>query len=183
MEVKGTAFIARKAMLEKEHGAERFADVFRKVAARDSVFRSPILATTRIPVEAFIRFNDAVVKELYAGDEQSYVHFGEGSAIWALTSGPYKHLVANKSVSEFAASAPNIYRNYFTAGEARAEVTGNRVTLQLLGIDRPHVYFEYAIMGYFKRGLELVSGRKVHMVCERGFSKHDRDVLYTFTIE
>jgi hypothetical protein len=183
MEVKGTAFIARKSMLEREHGPERFEQVLKKVAATEPCFRSPILATTRLPVESFVKFNDAVVKELYDGDEHSYFRFGEASATWALSpSGPYKHLVQNKSVPEFAASAHNIYRNYFTEGDARSEIHGNKVTLQLVGIDTPHVYFEYAIMGYFKRGLELVSGRKVTMVCERGFSKRDADVLYHFTI-
>ncbi len=182
MEVKGTAFVARKSMLEKEHGAARFAEVLKKVAASEPCFRTPILATTRLPLTSFLRFNEAVVNELYDGDEHSYFRFGEASATWALTDGPYKHLVTNKSVAEFAASAHNIYRNYFTEGDAHATVDRNRVTLQLVDIETPHVYFEYAIMGYFKRGLELVSGRKVAMVCERGFSKRDRDVLYRFTI-
>lgn len=182
MEVKGTAFIARKTMLEKEHGAARFDEVLQKVIARDPVFATPILATTRLPLDAFIRFNEAVVRELYAGDDQSYFRFGEASAQWALTAGPYKHLVENKSIREFAASAPNIYRNYFTSGDAQAEVDGARVTLRLFGIDVPHVYFEYAIMGYFKRGLELVSGKKIQMTRERGFSKRDPDVLYRFGI-
>lgn len=176
--------MARKAMLEREHGAERFEEVLRRVALTEPPFRSPILATTRIPLDSFLRFNEAIVTELYDGDELSYFRFGEASATWALTSGPYKHLVTNKSVAEFAASAPNIYRNYFTEGEARAEVVKNRVVLRLLGIDAPHrhVYLEYAIMGYFKRGLELVSGRKVQMLAELGFSKHDGEVLYHFTI-
>jgi hypothetical protein len=182
MEVKGTAFVARKSMLEREHGAARFEEVLKKVAATEPCFRSPILATTRLPLSSFLRFNEAVVTELYAGDEQSYFRFGEASAVWALTDGPYKHLVTNKSVAEFAASAHNIYRNYFTEGDARATVEGKDVTLQLVGIETPHVYFEYAIMGYFKRGLEMVSGRKVTMTCERGFSKRDRDVLYRFKI-
>src|SRR5579884_3920648 len=98
MEVKGTAFIARKSMLEREHGPERFERVLRKVAATEPCFRAPILATTRLPVESFIKLNDAIVKELYDGDEHSYFRFGEASAAWALSpSGPYKHLVQNKS--------------------------------------------------------------------------------------
>jgi hypothetical protein len=182
MEVKGSAFVARKALIEKEHGASRFAALLREVAVRDPVFGGPILATTRLPIDAFLRFNEAVVRDLYAGDEQSYFRFGEASAQWALTEGPYKHMVTNKSVAEFAASAPNIYRTYFTEGEARAEIHGHEVALQLLGIEARHVYFEYAITGYFKRGLELVSGKRVKMTGERGFSKGDSDVLYLFTI-
>jgi hypothetical protein len=182
MEVKGSAFVARKALLEKEHGAERFDRLLRKFAEREPVFRAPILATTRLPIDAFLRFNETVVAELYAGDEQSYFRFGEASAQWALTGGPYKHMVTNKSIGEFAASAPNIYRTYFTDGEASSEVRGAEVTLRLFDIEAHHVYFEYAITGYFKRGLELVSGKKVRMTADRGFSKGDTDVLYRFVI-
>lgn len=181
MEVKGTAFLARKAMLEKEHGAAKFDELLRDVAKTNRVFLMPILATTRIPIDAFLRFNEAVVKRLYAGDELSYFRFGEASAAWAL-AGPYKQLVTNKSVEEFAASAAAIYRNYFTEGEARSSIDGHVVTLRLVGIDAPHrhVYFEYAIMGYFKRGLEIVSGHPVKMIAQRGFSKRDPDVVYRF---
>ena len=184
MEVKGTAFIARKSMLEREHGPDRFEEVLHKVAETEACFRAPVLATTRLPIKSFMKFNDMVVKELYAGDEHSYFRFGEASAAWALSpTGPYKHLVTNKSVPEFAASAHNIYRNYFTEGDARSEVHGNKVTLQLVDIATPHVYFEYAIMGYFKRGLEMVSGGHVRMTRKRGFSKGDADVLYEFELD
>jgi hypothetical protein len=184
MEVKGSAFVARKALIEKEHGAARFEELLEKVRLTEPAFRQPILATTRIPLDAFLRFNDRVVAELYDGDDQSYFRFGEASAIWALTSGPYKHLVTNKSVAEFAASAPNIYRTYFTEGEAKAEVTGDRITLRLFGIEARyrHVYVEYAIMGYFKKGLELVSARKVKMTAERGFARGDAEILYHFNL-
>jgi hypothetical protein len=183
MLVKGTAFIARKTMIEHELGAGRFADVLRKVAETEPVFRAPILATTRIPIEPFLRFNEVVVHDLYHGDVYSYFRFGEMSAAWGL-GGPYKHLVTNKSVPEFVASAPGIYRNYFSEGEAKGALDGDDVTLRIFGIDVPyrHVYFEYGITGYFNRGLELVTGRKITMTRERGFSKGDADVLYHFAI-
>jgi hypothetical protein len=183
MEVKGTAFLARKSYVSREHGERRFDELLRRAALRDPVFNETILATTQLPVDAFLRFNELVVTELYAGDEQSYFRFGAASATWALTEGPYKHLVTEKSIPRFAASAPVIYRIYFTAGEARSEVLSERrVDTFLLGIEPHHVYFEYAIMGYFARGLELVSGTVVAMKVRRGFSRGDRDVHYEFTI-
>ena len=77
MEVKGTAYLARKAMLEREIGQERFTELLRAVAARDPVFAGPILATTRIPIDAFMRFNEAIVDRVYGGDQHSYFRFGE----------------------------------------------------------------------------------------------------------
>jgi hypothetical protein len=183
MEVKGTAFLARKAYILREHGEARFLAVLAAVADRDPIFSDSIVATTRIPVDAFLRFNEAVVSTLYGGDEQSYFRFGAGSADWALTEGPYKHLVAEKSVARFAASAPIIYRIYFTDGDARAEqVSHQRVDTVLSGIEPHHVYFEYAIMGYFARGLEMVGRVPVKMKVHRGFSRGDSDVHYEFQL-
>jgi hypothetical protein len=185
MEVKGTAFLGRKAMIEREHGAERFADVVRAAAQRDPVFKTTVLATTRLPIDAFLRLNDLLVRELYDGDELSYFRFGEASAAWALSpEGPYRRLVLDKSVAEFAASAPTIYRNYFTDGEAVSEQHGDEIRLSILGIEAPHhhVYFEYAITGYFKRGLEMVSARRVHMNALKGFSRGDDRVVYHYRL-
>jgi hypothetical protein len=181
MIVKGTAFLGRKSYLEKALGKDVFDAFLAEAAKRDPAFAQPILPTTRIEVDAFLRLNDAVVRRFYRGDEKSYIAFGEASAVWALTEGPYKRLLASRSVDEFAASAPVIYRNYFTEGDAKAEhVRPDCVELRLTGIETRHVYFEYAVNGYFRKGLELVTGQPVTMKAAKGFSRGDADVLYTF---
>jgi hypothetical protein len=38
-------------------------------------------------------------------------------------------------------------------------------------------------MGYFKRGLEMVSGRRVRMTARKGFSRGDAEVLYQYQLE
>lgn len=186
MDVKGTAFLARKTMIEREFGAQRFAAVLREAVRRDPVLGGTILATSKIPIDAFLRFNEALVRDLYDGDEQSYFRFGEASAMWALgPDGPYRRLVTDRGVKEFAASAPAIYRNYFDHGEARSEMRSPTVVrLSIVGIDAPyrHVYFEYAVMGYFRRGLEMVSGKPVEMIKEKEFSRGDDESVYRFEI-
>jgi hypothetical protein len=44
------------------------------------------------------------------------------------------------------------------------------------------VYFEYAIVAYFKRGLELVGARKVTMRRIKGFSIGGADVHYEYQL-
>lgn len=184
MEIKGTAFVARKTSLEKRFGVERFAEVLRAQAREDAIFASPILATTRLPIDAFLRLQDRIVRELYGGDERSYFEAGIASAEFALgENGPYRVLVTSRDVASFTASAPRIYRTYFDEGEALGTYDGERrVTLKLAGIPIRHVYFEYAICGYFGRGLELVTGKSVSMRCVRGFSRGDGEVLYELDI-
>jgi hypothetical protein len=180
MEIKGTAFVARKAMLERKFGAARFDAVLRAQVAVDPLFGRPILATTRLPIDAFMRLNERIVKELYAGDDHSYWEAGQASAEFALgESGPYRVLVTSRDVKAFAESAPRIYRTYFDEGDALGELRPDGVVLlTLTGIPYRHVYFEYAICGYFAHGLSLVSGKKVDTTCVRGFSRGDADVRY-----
>jgi hypothetical protein len=184
MDVKGTAFVARKAYLERKFGAARFDALVRAQAKLDPVFAGPILATSRLPIEAFLRLNDRIVRELYGGDERSYFEAGTASAEFALgEGGPYRMLVTNRDLASFAASAPRIYRTYFDEGDAVGTFDGaSKVTLALTGIPIRHVYFELAICGYFRRGLELVSSKSVSMQCVRGFSRGDGDVLYEYVV-
>jgi hypothetical protein len=190
VEVKGTAFLARRAMLVREFGEERFNKFLAFVAEREPLFGRPILATTIMPFKSFLVFNDTIVHELYNGDVDSYFAFGEASAEWSLTEGPYRHLAASKSLDQFAGMGKLLYANFFTEGRAETAMrpggTGNRrvIDLKLLDIPREchHPYMEYAIPGYFKRGLELVSPDRVTMRALRGFSKGHPDVHYEFVI-
>jgi hypothetical protein len=183
MEVKGTAYLARKAMLVAEFGEQRFRDLVDSVAKKHPVFNTPILATSAIDIRAFLDFNDAIVSTFYHGDTRSFWTFGEKSADWALTQGPYKHLLTSKSVTEFGDSATRIYRNYFNEGTASSEVAAGRVDLTLTGVPAGcrHVYFEYSIFGYFKRGLELVGAKDLKLERIKGFSKGDPIVHYRYT--
>jgi hypothetical protein len=179
MDVKGTAFLARRTFVTRDHGADAFEAVVAHVAKLHPSLGEPVVATTRIPVRAFIALNDEIVMRLYGGDQQSYFRFGEESAVWGLTVGPYKSLVAEKSVRGLVASVPVIYKSYFSEGECIAKLKDESCAeLRIQGVEPRHVYFEYAISGYFARGLEIVSDRLVKMNKLRGFSLGDRDVHY-----
>lgn len=190
MEVKGTAFLARKAMLIREFGEEKFNAFLAEVGRREPVFTRPILATTVLPIKSFLAFNDMMVRDLYGGDVHSYFAFGEASAEWSLREGPYKNLVAQKSLEQFAGMGKLLYANYYTEGRAETSLrpqarNGKRIVdLRLLDIPREchHPYLEYAICGYFKRGLELVSHEAVTMRALRGFTKGDSEVHYEYVI-
>lgn len=184
MEVKGTAFLARKQLFVAELGEARFDEFLRRFAEKEPVFRNPILATTILPIRPFLALNDAIVKELYGGDIQSYFVLGEKSAEWSLTQGPYRNLRESRSLESFAGMGRVLYGNFFTGGRAETKLVGNVVELRIDGIERDlhHPYFEYAICGYFKRGLELVGGGRVEMKRVRGFTKGDPDVFYTYTL-
>lgn len=185
MEVRGTAFLARKLMLIEEIGEERFNALLLEVARIEPLFLEPIHATTLIPIRAFVVFNEALVQALYGGDTASYLRFGESSAEYGLLLGPYKRIRETNSVAVFVECARIVYQGYYTEGWAEGSLAGNIADLKLHGIqpeDR-YLYLEYAIAGYVRRGIELVSLHSATMERVRGFSCGDDEVHYRYVIE
>lgn len=184
MRVKGTAYIARLQLLEAKLGPEGVADFLRRFQERHPKFPRDVLVTTQLPAADFLDLVDAVVDECYDGATDSLWEIGEKSAEWSLREGPYRNLLEGKEIERFAALAPVLYRNYFDEGDARSSVTDNRIDLWITGIPQPlhHLYFEYSVVGYFRRGLELLGGT-VRMERMRGFSTGDPDIHYRIWIE
>lgn len=175
--------LARKALRESDVGAERVDALLRRFVAQKPSFPSPVLATSLIPIADFIELNERIVRELYDGDTMSYGRFGRQSGEWALTQGPYRRMREEKSLDELIASAPSLYRNYFTEGRARSSRDASgAIHLFIEGIapQYRHAYFEYGIVGYFERGLELVGGQPVTHTRLAGFSAGDDHVHYRF---
>jgi len=185
MDVKGTAFLARKVMLIDEIGEDRFNRIVSDFGKKEPIFNQPIHATTLIPIQVFVAFNDALVDELYGGDRRAYMRFGEKSAEYALMIGPYKRIRETNSVSVFVEAARFIYQGYYTAGRAEGSMEGDTADLRLHGVpcEHKHLYLEYASAAYVRRGIELIGMHSVAMTCVRGFSQGDDEVHYRYAIE
>lgn len=185
MLVNGTAFLARKALLESDHGPDRVREFLGEFTATRPSFPEPILPFTRITIEDFLAFNDAIVRDLYDGDTLSYWRFGRQSGEWALKQGPCRRFLANKNLAEFVDTAPALYRSYFDAGSARAAIespTSVSIWIEDVPSAHHHLYLEYAIVGYFARGLELVACAEVSHTRILGFSSDDDHVHYRYAI-
>lgn len=179
MRVKGTAYLARIQLLRAKLGDEALAAFLAGFRARHPEFPREVLVTTQIPAAEFVALMDAIVTEIYAGDTASLWEIGERAAEWSLREGPYRNLLEGREIARFAALAPVLYRNYFDTGEARSLVHVHHVDLWIAGIpaELRHLYFEYSVVGYFRRGLELL-GANVRLECVRGFSRGDDEVHY-----
>ncbi|MEO8876091.1 MAG: hypothetical protein ABI461_10930, partial [Polyangiaceae bacterium] len=136
MNVKGTAYLARKLLLEKEIGEVQAKAALDAVLANVPSFPQPILASTTIPMASFLAFQEELMRQCYAGDSMSFFRFGEASADWALTKGPYKRLTEEKDLDGFAVSGAALYRTYFDVGSARTSLKIDHVEYRLDGIPK-----------------------------------------------
>ena len=183
MDVKGTAFLARKNQVVTQYGEERWKTFFDSLASKQAFFKNPISALTRIPVADFLSFQEAVTKEFFAGDEQSYWSMGEKSAEWALLEGPYRIYLKAKSVDEFLeTSLTSLWKSYYSGGAISCKRTGDELEVMILDLPVVHTYFEYAIMGYFKRSLELLGVKNPNPRRLKGVATGHKVIQYQFSV-
>lgn len=181
MNVKGIAFLAREQMMIAAHGEAAWRAFFADFAKREPALAQHVLPVSKIPADAFLRFNDALTRHFYGGDERAYWRYGEQSAAYALTRGQLKGLFKPGESQKFLHFTPAIWKGYFDEGELTATPHGSdAVDLRISGVPIQHVYFEYSVIGFGKGGMEVLQAARPQPECIRGFSRKDPDVLYRF---
>ncbi len=184
MNVKGTAFLAREALMIAALGEGVWRDYIQTYAEGEPLFRHRIAPDTLIPAEAFLALNDDIVDRFYGGDPRAYWRFGERSAAFALTQGQLKGQFGPGDLQKFLAYTLSLWTSYFDEGDAQLQSSGDAtVDLWISKVPIQHVYFEYTVMGFAEGGLKHVGARHPEPHCIRGFSQGDPDILYRFRID
>ncbi len=181
MYTRGAAFLARRSTVIRKVGQERW-DAFFSEFEKEGVFAALIVADTRLPMRSFLRLNDAIVDTFYQGDTRAHWEFGAGSAQWAFENGALQHFFHSENFEGFLATAPILWSAYYDEGELTARWEGQRrlanVRIHKLSAENIHVHFEYNVLGYMHRGLELTGARVLRMETLAGFSCGDDHVHY-----
>lgn len=180
MKVKGNAWLARCEVMEKSFGAEAWQAFLKEQLPLHAFLRTPVMPISRIEVDDFLALHDKLVRRFYAGDEQAFWRFGESSAEWALQH-QLRGLFSVGEARRFLGFAPQIYKNYFDGGELVVEQQPSHVDLVIRGVSKPHVYFEYSIIGFAYGGIRVLQV-DVKPECIKGFSRGDDEVRYRFAV-
>lgn len=178
--VRGIAFESRRRMIESRFGREAFAEYMRSLSERDPFWKQNILATSKIPLDNFLAFNDGLLARFYHNDIMAYWEWGRMAARWVLTEGPYRNFMKEKDLKTFISRVlPMLWRLYFTFGSADLKIRGRRVRITLSGLPRKHPYLEYTIMGWIEEAM-LVKGEKIDDI--RPISSGPPEVVYEFVL-
>lgn len=180
MEVKGVAFLARQMMIVQEHGEAAWQAFFTEYAVREPLFAQPVMPVTRMPVEAFLRFNEALVERFYNNDPKAYWQMGIKSAEYALVKGQLRTMFAAGDLRRFLLFTPGIWKGYFTAGELLVKPEADSVELGITGVPRPHIYFELSVMGFAAGGLKILGATQLEHEVVKGFTRGHPEVVYRF---
>lgn len=184
MEVKGAAFVGRKDAIIKKFGEDAWTKFIKSVAEKEPFFANSVLSNTLIPAEKFLFFQDEVVKTFYNNDQKANWISGEQAAEYSLVNGPYKIYLQTKDLKMFVEERlPAVMKMYYTEGQMEGKVNGKVVDVIITGVPIQHVYFEYTIMGYAKRAIELLGAKIVNTKVLKGAGMGTKDSHYQFTIE
>jgi hypothetical protein len=182
MKVKGSTLLSRRAMFAERIGADVYDEFVVDFAAAHRTFPQPMLATTLVPVDVFLAFNDELVHRFFGGDpKRIFADIGILSADYFSTTGPYVSLFARGDHMQIWSAMPTIWKNLYSEGEARIRSEGEWLDLEL---DCPvaHVYFEISTIAFVRHALELKSGRRVEMRRLSGFERGGKTVHYQFLV-
>lgn len=184
MHTKGTFFIGRKSYICEAFGEARWDAFLTRLAAADPVFARPILATTLVPSESYTRFQDALVKEFFDGDEQGYWITGEKAGEWALTEGPYKAFRAAgmEKLPLLVANLPKIWDAYFDDARLVATLKDGAVDVRIEGLPVSHISLELTVMGFGEKAIELCTGKTPRTERLTGVKSGHKDIHYRFYV-
>jgi hypothetical protein len=162
MNMKGTAFLARKKMIIERFGQPAWDTFLRRIAAEAPAFAMPVIASTTVPIEQFLVFQEALVNTFFKGNTRAYWEMGAASAQWSLTEGPYRAVLDRRDFKELIATLPGLWSNYYDEGTLVGTLEdGGIAHVRVSGVPVWHVSFELMVMGYVQRAFELFSKRKV----------------------
>ncbi len=185
MEVKGTAFLARKKMMISQFGEEKFNELLNEVSTKDDYFKkNDIIPITLIPVEKFLLFSDLALQKFYNNNNNVYWMMGEKSAEYALVDGPYKVLIKNRKIGRVMTEAiPVLWQVYYTEGHMETKYETGSVEVRVFDFPINHYYFEYVIMGYVNKMLELCGAKSITYEKFKTIDKLDKEIYYKFHFE
>jgi DNA-binding CsgD family transcriptional regulator len=182
MRVNSNALLARKMIVTRKFGADAWNQIFRELARVHPSLRSPLTASSNVPLVEFLAFHDELVDRLYSGDAAStYFELGEQSASWAFVDGPCKRFIDTRELGQIAKSFPLIWQAYYTETTSwcDAKVTPDGVEFTVSGLPKSHPYFEHLFTGFMKGGMELVCANPIEATRLRGGAEEFTYLLHT----
>ena len=180
MTIKGTAYLARRQLLEGTIGSAKLDALLAEVARSHPVFSGPILASTRIPMSQWIALSDAIIDRFYGGDaEAGYWRIGQESADFAL-AGPYRNLVRDRDLGAFAQAVATAWKTYYSHGYAEGTWEGDVFRYRIEDVPVQHICLEFTACAWVERGLQTLNTSVVERRTIASYARGDTRVEYIF---
>ena len=162
LHIKGTAVLDTMEAIKARAGKE---ELDRILACLDDeakgAFRGPISPSSWYSCDAFARFLEVDIRETAGGEERELIRRSE-AVIEKQLSGIYKMFVKLGSPEFVIRRIAAVHSTYFDGVQIIPEMRGAKgATIQYVGFSRNHRIMGFAIIGFFKKALEISGAKKV----------------------
>jgi hypothetical protein len=127
------------------------------------VFESEIFASTWYPLDVFTRFLEMEIKVLANGNEEMVTR-GSEAVIERQLRGIYKAFVRLGSPEFVIKRIAAVHATYFQGVPIDVLLPANgRATVRYTGFEKQHRIMGFAIIGFFRKALEISGAKKVEI--------------------
>lgn len=154
-EIKGTVLLDTIAAIKARAGEAELLRILRNLGGQTrSIFQGPVHASNWYSLDAFVEFLEADIRETAGGDRAVLTSRSE-KVIESQLRGIYKIFVRLGSPGFVITRISAVHATYFKGVEIIPEVEEHSATIKYVGFQRHHDIMEYAILGFFRKALEM----------------------------
>jgi hypothetical protein len=162
LHIKGTAVLDTLEAIKARAGEEELEKIVGHLDEEaKEIFRKPISPSSWYSCDAFARFLEVDIRETAGGNEEELIERAEAVIDKQLT-GIYKMFVKVGSPEFVIRRIAAVHSTYFDGVQIIPEMKGSKsATIQYVGFSRNHRIMGFAIIGFYRKALEISGAKKV----------------------
>ena len=161
VEVKGSAIKDTLDALTQRVGADGLARILGMMKPESSRALEKPLASLWYPLDAFTELLEIDIRETAGGNEKELITRSE-AVIDRQLRGIYRVFIRVGSPEFVIKRIASVHETYFRGVHAEARIVPpNEAFVRYAGFSKQHRIIEYAILGFYKKALEISGARNV----------------------
>jgi hypothetical protein len=160
MEIKGVPFNTLKNFIKMRCGENELQKVLNALSEEDrKIVGGDVLVSNWFDFDIFVRFANAMVKELFKGDESILEEYAQWS-VGRQLKGIYKIFAVFVSIESFVNKASSMINTYYRGAEVSARIVApNKAVAVYKGYQAHQYCIELIMKGWIKGAFEYLGGR------------------------
>lgn len=160
-QIKGTVLLDTIAAIKARAGESEFTKIVQGLSGEArTLFEGSIYSSTWYPLDAFVDFLEVDIQQTANGDREVLTERSE-KVIEKQLSGIYKIFVKVGSPGFVIKRISAVHATYFEGVEIIPEMENHKAVIKYVGFQKHHAIMEYAIIGFYRKALELCGAKEV----------------------
>jgi hypothetical protein len=160
-QIKGSVLLDTITAIKSRAGDAELAKITEHLNGETrKIFTGQIYVSNWYPLDAFVEFLEMDIRETAAGDRQVLTKRSE-KVIERQLRGIYKIFVKLGSPGFVINRISAVHSTYFKGIGIIPEIESHRATIKYVGFQKHHEMMEYAILGFFRKALEISGAKHV----------------------